>query len=92
MNEQTINANEITNAVNADTTGLPTIQIPDLAPVTETPAVVQQEQVQPSVAPAAPQPVAMTSVPTMPAVETPITSAPVVSEPVVQAPAMRCLQ
>ena len=56
MNEQTINANEITNAVNADATGLPTIQIPDLAPVTETPAVVQQEQVQvqPSVAPAAP--------------------------------------
>ena len=90
MNEQTINANEITNAVNADTTGLPTIQIPDLAPVTETPAVVQQEQVQvqPSVAPAAPQPVAMPSAPTMPAVETPITSAPVVSEPVVQAPAM----
>ena len=89
MNEQTINANEITNAVNADTTGLPTIQIPDLAPVTETPAVVQQQvQVQPSVAPAAPEPVVMPSVPTMPAVETPITSAPVVSEPVVQAPAM----
>ena len=90
MNEQTINANEITNAVNADTTGLPTIQIPDLAPVTETPAVVQQQQVQvqPSVAPAAPEPVVVPSVPTMPAVETPITSAPVVSEPVVQAPAM----
>ena len=89
MNEQTINANEITNAVNADTTGLPTIQIPDLAPVTETPAVVQQQvQVQPSVAPAAPEPVVVPSVPTMPAVETPITSAPVVSEPVVQAPAI----
>ena len=89
MNEQTINANEITNAVNTDTTGLPTIQIPDLAPVTETPAVVQQQvQVQPSVAPAAPEPVVMPSVPTMPAVETPITSAPVVSEPVVQTPAM----
>ena len=91
MNEQTINANEITNAVNADTTGLPTIQIPDLAPVTETPAVVQQQQqvqVQPNVAPAAPEPVVVPSVPTMPAVETPITSAPVVSEPVVQAPAM----
>ena len=89
MNEQTINANEITNAVNTDTTGLPTIQIPDLAPVTETPAVVQQQvQVQPSVAPAAPEPVVMPSAPTMPAVETPITSAPVVSEPVVQTPAM----
>ena len=89
MNEQTINANEITNAVNADTTGLPTIQIPDLAPVTETPAVVQQQvQVQPNVAPASPEPVVIPSVPTMPAVETPITSAPVVSEPVVQAPAM----